>query len=72
MAMRAGTIERAYQLASSGGFRTTREITIQLGREGYLDATSQIAGATLRHELGRICRGSMRQMAIDPEEYAGE
>ena len=72
MATRVGTIERAYQLASSGGFRTAREITVQLGREGYLDATSQIAGATLRRELGRICRGSLRQMAIDPEDDSGE
>jgi len=50
----ASTVERAYQLASSGNVRTITEIRQRLYREGYLDANAQLSGRTLIQDLRRL------------------
>jgi len=50
----ASTVERAYQLASSGNVRTIAEIRQRLHREGYLDANAQLSGRTLIQDLRRL------------------
>ena len=72
MAYRVGTIERAYQLASSGKCKTPRDIRYELEREGYIDAASQISGSTLVRELGRHCRGAARRASITRGVVPGE
>jgi hypothetical protein len=58
-----GTVERAYQLARTGEYKTVREIKARLSQEDYFDATSQIMGRSLVRELGRCCRAAQVQSA---------
>jgi hypothetical protein len=55
MNLRPTTVERAYQLAKSGGFSGATEIKARLRAEGYMDADAQIYGPTLRSDLRRLC-----------------
>jgi hypothetical protein len=48
----ADSIERAFQLASSGKYESIRQIQNQLSREGY-DAT-RVAGRTLLAQLNEL------------------
>jgi hypothetical protein len=46
-----GTVERAYQLARSGKFKTVSEIETALIRERYEGVREHLSGGTLRKEL---------------------
>jgi len=48
------TLERAFELARSGGFATVDEIKRQLHADGY--ATAQITGRQLRDQLRALIR----------------
>jgi len=48
------TIERAYQLAQSGRFRTMSEIRNQVRAEGFHDTTAQLEGRTIVADLRRL------------------
>ena len=50
---RPTTIERAYQLASSGACPTVADIKIQLRKEGYSD--NHLIGPVLLASLRRLC-----------------
>ncbi|MHB8284060.1 MAG: hypothetical protein ACYDD1_05240 [Caulobacteraceae bacterium] len=56
-------IERAYQLARSGGVVRTGDIRLQLAREGYNQVDTQISGQSLTTDLMRLCKDarSVRQ-----------
>lgn len=51
---RLTTVERAYQLASSGEVFSLTEIRKQLRAEGYHDAPAHLAGVALVTELRRL------------------
>ena len=63
---RPGTIERAYQLARSGEFKTVAEIRTKLNQEGYLDVAGQIYGPTLASALRRLCLESTPPEPVAP------
>ena len=44
-------IERAFELAQSGRFRSVDEITCQLGREDFLNLHAHFHGALIRQQL---------------------
>jgi hypothetical protein len=54
MTGRVTTVERAYQLASSGEVFSLTEIRKQLRAEGYHDAPAHLAGIALVGELRRL------------------
>lgn len=51
---RAGTMERAFQLARSGGCSSLAEIGERLSGEGYDDALECLCGLPTRAQLARI------------------
>jgi hypothetical protein len=52
--IRSSTIERAYELARSGQFRTVSRIRDRLRAEGYADATAHFSSPTLVADLRRL------------------
>jgi hypothetical protein len=60
---RPSTIERAFELARSGEFEATRQITDRLRAEGYWDATAQLDGPALRAQLKKLCKEARRDAA---------
>jgi hypothetical protein len=60
MDSRATTVERAYQLARSGKFRSITEIRHRLHTEGYVDANAQLSGRTLTDDLRRLLGDATR------------
>ncbi len=48
-------IERAYELAKSGRYRSLGVIKSELKRMGYVMVDSHIAGASLSSTLRRLC-----------------
>ena len=47
------TVERAYQLADSGGFELISDIARQLSKEGWPDPRGHLVGGTLIASLRR-------------------
>lgn len=50
-------VERAYELARSGRFRTLLEVERQLKSEGYENIPMGLSGVALRKHLRSICAG---------------
>jgi hypothetical protein len=50
----SSTIQRAYDLAQSGGFSKVSDLVTQLRSEGYYDAQAQLEGPVIRSTLRRI------------------
>ena len=48
-------IERAYQLARSGEYATVSAIKAQLKSEGYVSVERHLQGASILHDLRRLC-----------------
>ena len=59
---RSSTVERAYQLARSGQFRTVSEIKSRVRAEGYYDAIAQLEGRTISADLRRVLAASRASM----------
>ncbi|GAB7551578.1 hypothetical protein NRB_10760 [Novosphingobium sp. 11B] len=57
------TLERAFDLARSGQFRNTRELRLQLTKEGCLDVTSHTEGVSIKKQLGQLMRDSIQNGA---------
>jgi len=51
MDRRPAVIERAFQLAGSGEFRSLSEVKIRLSAEGYMDLGRHFSGRLLSREL---------------------
>jgi hypothetical protein len=53
-------VERAYQLARSGDFRSLREIELQLRREGYVikAVREHLEGQAIRASLSTLCKSA--------------
>ena len=60
-------LERAFQLASTGNFRTVEEVRRILSQEGY--SISQIDGPTLSKQL-RDAIKKARQPSVEPSDPA--
>jgi hypothetical protein len=50
------TVERAYELARSGQYRTVSEIKRRLSHEGFADATGQLTSRTLVNNLRGVLK----------------
>ncbi|MFT4055169.1 MAG: hypothetical protein QM681_11740 [Novosphingobium sp.] len=57
------TLERAFELARSGQFRTIKELRQQLTKEGCLDVTSHTEGLSIKKQLGQLMRDSIQNGA---------
>ena len=51
-----GVVERAFELARTGGCRTVDEIRKRLARESYLAVDAHLAGASIRRQLKALMR----------------
>lgn len=51
---KVSTVERAYQLARSGAFRTVTEVKVRVRAEGFYDAVAQLDGRTITMDLRRL------------------
>jgi hypothetical protein len=59
-------IERAYQLAATGSFSSTREVCLGLYQEGYRNISPYFEGAAIRASIQKKCdsaRGIERERA---------
>jgi hypothetical protein len=70
---RLGTVERAFELARSGEFRTIEEIASRLKQERQESVDAHLTGGSIRKELRQICAetrslrvGSFRPPAGEP------
>lgn len=59
-------IERAYQLARSGGCRTFTDIKVGLRSEGYANVDDQLYGHTLQQSLRQLCVSARDRSAPKP------
>jgi hypothetical protein len=50
------TLERAYELASSGECSGIGDVRAALTRERFSDVAGQLYGPTIQKQLNRICR----------------
>jgi hypothetical protein len=56
---RPTALERAFELARSGLFRTASEVARAVQKESYgLDGAAQITGTTVRRQISALCRAS--------------
>jgi len=51
-----GVIERAFELARTGGCRTMDDIRRRLSRECYIAVDAHLAGASIRKQLKALMR----------------
>ena len=70
MTRRAGTIERAYELAREG--RSGSDIKRLLKQEGYTDAAEQLFGRSLQAALRRLRQEALVQEALAQKQAAPE
>jgi hypothetical protein len=61
-----GAIERAFELARTGGCRTMDELRKRLSRESYIAVDAHLAGASIRRQLKAL----MREASADVPEAA--
>lgn len=59
---RAGTVERAFELARDSQLMTVEKIRQQLKIEGYLDWDFQLSGRAIRRQLQQIIAAKRAQM----------
>lgn len=52
------TIERAFELAATGRYGTTAEITVALSREGFHNVPSFLSGRAIRTELRKAIQAA--------------
>ncbi|HEX8527686.1 hypothetical protein [Allosphingosinicella sp.] len=69
---RLSTIERAFELARSGSYRTIDEIARRLKQEQLDNVDAHLGGTSIRKELRQIC-AEMRSLRMkQPEEPQSE
>ena len=59
MLVRPPAVERAFQLARSGHYKTISDIIHRLDAEGYFDAEAQLSFPAIRRQLKALCHGSV-------------
>ena len=52
--LRMGTVERAFDLADSGEFRSIQEIRNRLAKEGLTDVDRHLTGGAIRRDLRKV------------------
>jgi hypothetical protein len=64
------TVERAFQLARTGSYRTIEDIGRQLKQEQKEAVDAHLAGASIRRDLRQICADTrtLRSMPRGPDE----
>ena len=61
-----GTVERAFELASSGEFRNIAEVQKQLEREGYSSTADHLSGSSIRRQLRVLVKASRAAAPAQP------
>ncbi len=61
---RFSTVERAYQLASSGECAGVSEVKVRLRSEGFSDVAGQLYGPTIATALRRLCAEARTQEVL--------
>ena len=56
--MENGAVERAFELAETGAYRTVLELQKQLNREGYFNAAEHLSGSSIRGQLNALLKQS--------------
>ena len=51
---RPGIIERAFQIAKSGGVVNLQDVRTQLAREGYSNVSAALTGRSLGQQIARM------------------
>lgn len=62
---RKTTIERAFELAASGGYRTITEVRAALRQERYDMVDSTLSGRGVRDQLRRLMSAARNGLAED-------
>ena len=57
---RPGVVERAFQIARSGGAANITALKRQLREEGYLAVQSYLGGAAIDRDLRRACQDARK------------
>lgn len=68
MTRRLGTLEAAFEMASSGGFASMPELERALRSAGYEKVSMHLAGAFTREQLRKLCAGSRAAQRPLPQE----
>ena len=61
---RPSTVERAYQLASSGECAGVSDVKLRLKNEGFPDVAGQLYGPTMAAALRRLCSQARTQEVV--------
>jgi hypothetical protein len=61
MEQRPSTLERAFDLARSGGYRYLTDILTALRREGHADARRHLDGAGIQRQLKELMASAQRR-----------
>ena len=74
-ARRLSTVERAFELARSGSYRTIDEIARRLKQEQLDNVDAHLGGTSIRKDLRQIC-AEMRSLRLkqqdEPQSEAAE
>lgn len=62
-----GTVQRAFELARSGGYASVAEIRAQLIRERFTSVNEHLTGPSLRRDLAKLCKDA-RAGVVQPDE----
>jgi hypothetical protein len=52
------TVERAFELARTGSYRTIEGLVKGLNREGFLDPVGQLSGHSIRKQLRALMKAA--------------
>lgn len=62
-----GTVQRAFELARTGGYASVAEIRAQLIKERFTSVNEHLTGPSLRRDLAKLCKEARAGVA-QPEE----
>lgn len=63
---RPTTLERAFEMARSGEFDSTKAIARSLGQEGYDQVAAHLSGPAIKKTLALLCIQSRTKMESSP------
>jgi hypothetical protein len=52
------TVERAFELARTGSYRSIEDLVKGLNREGFLDPVGQLSGNSIRKQLRALMKAA--------------
>lgn len=64
--MQKGTVERAFELATSGTYCSVSELQKQLQQEAHADAADHLSGLLIRRQLVELMKQSRSASRAEP------